>query len=418
MNYKLALEKLFSLHQFGIKLGLENTINLLRHLGNPHKNLKCFHVAGSNGKGSTSSFIASILMESGFRTGLYTSPHLVKFNERIRINGIMIEDDYVVSFMNSVEDYISKNEVTFFELTTAMAFKYFYDMNAEYCVIETGLGGRLDSTNIINPLISIITTISLEHTNILGNTIEEIASEKGGIIKENIPVILGLLPDEALKVLVTKSKDLSAPVYQLKNYLVQRDNSVSLNLDEIIHLYSLPLKGYHQFINASLAISSLKLIKKNISNEKIFKGLKNVINNSGIQGRFEIVSKLPMLIFDSAHNIEGVKSFINEYKKLNIPITDSKIIFAVMKDKDYYTMLNMLKDYFNYFYFSKVDYERAEDPAKLKQITDNMGIASEITYKPENIINNHRIKEKNSLVILGSIYFLGEIKNKLLTVSS
>ena len=418
MNYKSALEKLFSLHQFGIKLGLENTINLLRHLGNPHKNLKCFHVAGSNGKGSTSSFIASILMEAGFRTGLYTSPHLVKFNERIRINGIMIEDDYVVNFMNSIEDYIAEHEVTFFELTTAMAFKYFYDMNAEYCVIETGLGGRLDSTNIINPLISIITTISLEHTNILGNTIEEIASEKGGIIKENIPVILGLLPDEALKVLVTKSKDLSAPVYQLKNYLVQRDNSVSLNLDEIIHLYSLPLKGYHQLINASLAISSLKLIKKNISNDKIFKGLKNVINNSGIQGRFEIYSHAPLIIFDSAHNIEGVQSFINEYKKLKIPKTDSKIVFAVMKDKDYYTMLNMLTDYFNYFYFSTVDYERAEDPAKLKKITDNMGVASEITYKPENIINNHRIKEKNSLVILGSIYFLGEIKNKLLTVSS
>jgi len=357
-------------------------------------------------------------MELGFRTGLYTSPHLVKFNERIRINGIMIDDDYVVNFMNSVEDYIGENEVTFFELTTAMAFKYFYDMKVEYCVIETGLGGRLDSTNVINPFISIITTISLEHTNILGNSIEEIAAEKGGIIKKNIPVITGLLPNEAIDVLITKAKNLSAPVYQLKNYLVQRDNSVSLNIDDVINLYSLPLKGYHQFINATLAISAIKIVFKNFSNEKIFKGLKNVINNSGIQGRYELFSKSPLIIFDSAHNIEGVQSFINEYKKLNIPKVDSKIIFAVMKDKEYNAMLKMLKDYFNYFYFSTVDYERAEDPAKLKQIADSLSIDSEITLTPEIIINNHRIKGGNSLIVLGSIYFLGEIKNKLMNVSS
>ncbi|MFA7290175.1 MAG: Mur ligase family protein, partial [Melioribacteraceae bacterium] len=179
MNYKTALEKLFSLHQFGIKLGLDNTKDLLNFIGNPQKDLKCYHIAGSNGKGSTSSFIASILTEAGYKTGLYTSPHLIKFNERIRINGQMIEDNYVLEFMNSVESYIEKNEVTFFELTTAMAFKYFYDMKVDFCVIETGLGGRLDSTNVIFPLISIITTISLEHTNILGHSIEEIAAEKG-----------------------------------------------------------------------------------------------------------------------------------------------------------------------------------------------------------------------------------------------
>lgn len=418
MNYKTALEKLLSLHQYGIKLGLENTVKLLKYIGDPQKHLKCFHIAGSNGKGSTSSFIASILMESGFRTGLYTSPHLVKFNERIRIDGIMIDDDYVVKFMNSVEDYIGENEVTFFELTTAMAFKYFHDMKVEYCVIETGLGGRLDSTNIIYPLISIITTISLEHTNILGNTIEEIAAEKGGIIKKDIPVITGLLPNEATNVLMAKAKNLSAPVYQLKNYLVQRENSVSLNLDELINIYSLPLRGYHQFINVSLAISAIKLIFKNISNEKIFKGLKNVINNSGIQGRFEMFSKSPLIIFDSAHNIEGVQSFINEYKKLNIPKADSKIIFAVMKDKEYYTMLNMLKEYFNYFYFSTIDYERAEEPARLKEVAESLFIDSEIISTPETIINNHTINGGNSLVVLGSIYFLGEIKNKLIKVSS
>ncbi|MCK9279732.1 MAG: bifunctional folylpolyglutamate synthase/dihydrofolate synthase [Melioribacteraceae bacterium] len=418
MNYKTALEKLFSLHQFGIKLGLDNTINLLKHIGNPEKNLKCFHIAGSNGKGSTSSFIASILTEAGYKTGLYTSPHLIKFNERIRINEVMIDDDYVVEFMNNVTSYIEKNEVTFFELTTAMAFKYFYDMEVDYCVIEAGLGGRLDSTNVINPLISIITTISLEHTNILGHSIEEIAAEKGGIIKRGVPIITGLLLEEATDVLKEKAKNQAAPFYQLKDYIIQKENSVSLLFNEQINLYSLPLKGYHQFINASLAISVIKLVMENIPNEKIFKGIKNVICNSGIQGRFEIYSKSPLIIFDSAHNIEGIESFINEYKKFNITKGDSKIIFAVMKDKNYKVMLEMLKEYFGYFYFSTIDYERAEEPIKLNEVAESLSIDSEVSFEAEKIIKNQRIKGNDVLVVLGSIYFLGEIKSKLLDVSS
>ena len=171
MNLEEALEKLFSLHQFGIKLGLENICNLLDYLGNPQKELTTFHIAGSNGKGSTSSFINSILMEAGYRVGLYTSPHLVKFNERIRVNSEMIPDEYVVGFMNSLGDYIEKHSPTFFELTTAMAFKYFAEMKLDYAVIETGLGGRLDATNVLNPLASIITTISREHTNVLSDSI-------------------------------------------------------------------------------------------------------------------------------------------------------------------------------------------------------------------------------------------------------
>ena len=177
MDVAASLKKLFSLHTFGIKLGLENTIKFLEHIGNPQNFLKTIHVAGSNGKGSTSSFIASILQESGFKTGLYTSPHFVKFNERIVINGKQIDDEYIADFVDKYENYIDEHQLTFFEVTTVMAFKYFLEMKTDYCIIETGLGGRLDATNVLNPIAVVITTISLEHTNVLGNTITQIASE-------------------------------------------------------------------------------------------------------------------------------------------------------------------------------------------------------------------------------------------------
>ncbi|MCK7522792.1 MAG: Mur ligase family protein [Ignavibacteriales bacterium] len=199
MDLETSLKKLFSLHTFGIKLGLENTIGFLNHLGNPQQALKTIHIAGSNGKGSTSSFIASILQEFGFKIGLYTSPHFVKFNERVVINGKQIEDEYVSSFISDNEKYIDEHELTFFEVTTAMAFQYFKDMNTDYCVIETGLGGRLDSTNVLNPLAVVITSISLEHTNVLGDTIEQIAAEKAAIIKNGSKVFIGMLKKEAAR---------------------------------------------------------------------------------------------------------------------------------------------------------------------------------------------------------------------------
>jgi dihydrofolate synthase/folylpolyglutamate synthase len=185
------LQILFNLHNRGIKLGLENTQEFLDLLGNPQKKIKCIHVAGSNGKGSTSSFIASILTEAGYKTGLYTSPHFIRYNERIRINGQIIPDKYVIAFMEEYEKLIYDTNLTFFEVTTVLAFKYFADKEVDYAIIETGLGGRLDATNVINPLASVITSISLEHTNILGNTIEEIAKEKGGIIKPGVPLFFG-----------------------------------------------------------------------------------------------------------------------------------------------------------------------------------------------------------------------------------
>jgi len=197
MNLQQAIEKLYSLQKFGIKLGLQNIQNFLEYLGNPEKQFKSFHIAGTNGKGSTASFISSILIENNLKTGLYTSPHFVKFNERIRINGKEIEDEYIAKFVKENQNFIDENHLTFFEATTAMAFKYFTENKIDFAVIETGLGGRLDATNVVNPVASIITSISLEHTEMLGNSLKEIAFEKGGIIKNNSKVFIGRLPEEA-----------------------------------------------------------------------------------------------------------------------------------------------------------------------------------------------------------------------------
>jgi dihydrofolate synthase/folylpolyglutamate synthase len=192
MNIDLALEKIYSLKQFNVKLGLDNIKALLNHIGNPQNNLKAIHIAGSNGKGSTCSFISSILQENGFKVGLYTSPHFINFNERIRINGTEISDSEIIEFLENNKKYVDKYQPTFFEITTAMAFDYFNRKNVEYAVIETGLGGRLDATNVLIPLASVITPISLEHSHILGDSLEKIAYEKGGIIKSGIPVLIRL----------------------------------------------------------------------------------------------------------------------------------------------------------------------------------------------------------------------------------
>jgi len=316
MQLTEALQKLFSLHQFGIKLGLESTIKLLNYLGNPQKELNCFHVAGSNGKGSTSSFIASILTEAKYKVGLYTSPHLLRFNERIRINGLEISDDYVLKFMKLVDKYIDDNSPTFFELTTAMAFMYFADNNIDYAVIETGLGGRLDSTNIIEPLAVTITTISLEHTNILGNSLIEIAKEKASIIKPNSKTFIGLVPEITHNVFSEYAENANSQTFFLSQYISDINNLLTLKiLKNEFNIYSTPLSGKHQLVNAALAILTISNSLKNIDSLSISRGIRKVKENSGIQCRYEIFSKYPRIIFDSAHNPEGVESFVEEFKK-------------------------------------------------------------------------------------------------------
>ena len=319
MDIQESLNKLFALHTFGVKLGLENIQKFLEAIGNPQSKLKTIHVAGSNGKGSTSSFIASILMENGYKVGLYTSPHFVKFNERISVDGKYIPDEYIAKFIEKHQKHIDEFQLTFFEVTTAMAFEYFNFSKVDYAVIETGLGGRLDATNVLNPLACVITSISLEHTDILGNRIEEIAYEKGEIIKSGLKTFIGLLSEEAIKVIEKKCSTVKSQLFCLEEYIIEKNDHIELYTEELeFDDWEVPLIGKHQKYNAALA--SLCVAKTfDIDDPSVITdGIKNVVKNTKLQGRYEIVSNKPRIILDSAHNPEGINCLIKEFKKEKI----------------------------------------------------------------------------------------------------
>ncbi len=417
MNIDVALEKIYSLKQFHIKLGLENITNLLNHIGNPQKELKTFNIAGSNGKGSTCSFISSILQEHGFKVGLYTSPHFVRFNERIRINGLEINDDEIIDFLEKNKNYVDKEKPTFFEITTALAFQHFYKNKVDYAVIETGLGGRLDATNTITPLASVITSISLEHTRILGNTFEKIAFEKAGIIKNKRPVLIGKLPTKGKNVIKEIAEEKKSKLFDIKDFAKISSNNFSLKLKngkQKFHFSS--LSGRHQQFNAALAIKTLDVVVKNLNYNKICLGLDNVIKNTGLQGRFEIVNETPLIIFDSAHNAEGIKSFITQFKKYYYKFSDCILLYGALNDKNNKQMLSILKPYFNKVYVTFIKNERSETVKNLYNIASSLNMNVLKTNFPEKIIKSFKTKKnKNScLVVLGSIYLIGEIKLKLL----
>ncbi len=415
MDINSALEKIYSMHQFTIKLGLERIENLLDHVGNPHSSLKCFHIAGSNGKGSTASFVASLLMEAGFRVGLYTSPHFVRFNERIRIDGHEIEDKYIAAFVESMEEYIEEYEPTFFEITTALAFKYFNEAEVDFAVIETGLGGRLDATNVITPLASIITSISLEHTNILGDTIEKIATEKAGIIKPKTVVLSGLMPNSAEEIIASKALGRGCRHLKVGDFITKENENVSVQLrNKVFRIYLSPLQGEHQLINCALALKCVNEVLGIDNTEIITRGINNINNNSGIQGRYEVINNNPTIILDSAHNLEGVAAFINEFQKVNKTYSRRTLIFGAMKDKDISGMLNLLIPYFDEIYITQIGIERSATILEImKKIEIEKHKFYELTESAE-FVNDFMMKIGNEcLVVLGSMYLLGEIKIKI-----
>ncbi len=414
MNYPSineALQELYSLQWMGIKLGLENTEKFLNIIDNPHKKLKVFHVAGSNGKGSTASYIASILMEAGFKTALYTSPHFVRFNERIRINGDEIPDEYILAFIAKHMDYAKENKLTFFEFTTAMAFAYFAEQKVHYAVIETGLGGRLDSTNVVDSLAAVITSISLEHTNILGSTIAQIAKEKAAIIKKCSKVFCGLLPDEALQVIEDKCDENENEFYHTKEYINKRDLEVELYTEEVtIDRLETPLRGFYQKYNSALAI--LTVIKTlDINDEYLFrKGIKNVILNTGIQGRFETLHTHPKIVIDSAHNAESMQNFVESLLEER-GVVNRKVLFTALHDKNIPLMLKQLKRVTSELIITEIDNPRACSLEELKTFAENEGFKVTASPNLKELLNQHLQNPDNeTLLIVGSMYLLGEVK--------
>lgn len=359
MNYSDTVNWMFSqlpmyqnIGKVAFKKDLTNTYALSKHLKNPEKKFKSIHVAGTNGKGSTSHMLASILQEAGYKVGLYTSPHLKDFRERIKINGTCVSKQFVIGFIKQNKLFFNEHSLSFFEMTVGMAFDYFARQKVDIAVIEVGLGGRLDSTNIIKPEVSVITNIGLDHTQFLGDTLEQIAFEKAGIIKEKVPVVIGETQKE------------TKPVF--KKIAKEKDAFICFADDSEYKTYESDLKGAYQKHNIKTVLKTISALKKKgftISEANIVSGLINVIKNTGLQGRWQVLQLMPKIIADTAHNKEGLTYTMAQIK--SEPFKNLHIVLGVVNDKNLDTIIGLLpKD--AHYYFCKPNVQRGLDTNILK----------------------------------------------------
>lgn len=420
MDYETAMIKLRGEVCSGIKLGLQNIKTLMEKLGNPQDKLKIIHIAGTNGKGSCTSFVNSALVSQGYKVGMFTSPSIYNFEERIRINNKNIPEDKLIDLMNEVREVAETMEVfpADFEFVTAIAFLYFYREKCDFAIMEVGLGGRLDATNVAqNPLITLITSISLDHQQFLGNTIPEIALEKAGIIKENVPLVLYSQSKEAMDSIigVANSKNSKVILNDLEKIelLENTKNGQIINYKDFKNL-KINLLGSHQINNATISLELLEQLRKmgfEISNESIYNGFSSVTWPC----RFELVSKNPDFILDGAHNIDGIEKFISS---MNFYYKDNKKIgiFGVLADKDYNEMLAKIVPCFDVFLTVRPDSERAMESKELKERIEKL--TKKKVYSFENyqdaIDKAFEIsKEDDVISAFGSLYFVGEVRNLL-----
>lgn len=418
-HYNQCIEAMFGLRRFGIKLGLSMIQTVLDGLGNPHEQLNTIHIAGTNGKGSIASMLASILGRSGYTVGLYTSPHLVRFNERISINGRHITDADVVSAYEAVKLALKgPRELTFFEYSTAMAFYTFGRQKVDWAIIETGMGGRLDATNIIHPVLSIISNISLEHREYLGNTIAQIAFEKGGIIKENTPVITGAKQKSAISVLKDIAYKRSAPFHRMgEAFRVRRgqDNTFSyfgIHNTEIKHLRT-GLQGNHQIDNAAIALASCELLSELAPNLRIDK-IKDSIENSHWPGRLEIVSENPFILLDGAHNIAAARN-LSQFLSKSFKTSRIILIVGILSDKPYKEMLKSMLSVCTKVILTCPKNDRGLPPETLYSVAKGfVGDATTIDNVGDALKYAMGLaSEKDVICIAGSLYVVGEAKEHL-----
>ncbi len=375
------------------KIDLSKTLLLADYLANPQHEFKSIHVAGTNGKGSTSHMMASVLQEAGYKVGLYTSPHLQDFRERIKINGIMIPKRKVSSFVGKHQDFFRSNKLSFFEMTVGLAFDYFAQSKVDIAIIEVGLGGRLDSTNIISPELSVITNIGLDHTQFLGTTLEAIAKEKAGIIKSNIPVIIGELHPDTKKVFQQVANQKSAPITFAEKQQVS--------------LFDCDLKGNYQVKNQQTALTALAvLISKGykVSQTNIQRGIASVVSNTGLLGRWQVLQTLPSLVCDTAHNKEGLLFTMKQLQQTNQGVLH--IVFGVVDDKNLDAILPLLPTSARY-YFCAPNIPRALHVATLKQKATDFNLTG-TSYKSVKSAVRAALKTAtiNDLIYVGGSNFV------------
>ena len=382
------------------KKDLSNIILICEHLNNPQNNFKSIHIGGTNGKGSCSHMLSSIIQEANYKVGLYTSPHLVDFRERIKINGDMISKDSIVKFMHENFDFFESNNLSFFEMTVGLAFDYFSKNKVDIAIIEVGMGGRLDSTNIINPILSIITNISLDHTRFLGSNISDIAKEKAGIIKDNIPVVIGQTQQEI------------SPIF---TEIAKSKNSEIIFADHFIYdTYNCDLKGDYQKKNIKTVLKSTEILKHldyKINDSHIKTGLNNVSNNTGLQGRWQVIQRKPMIICDTAHNEAALGEVISQLTKMEY--SELHFIIGFSNDKNLKKISKIFpEDSKYYFVQSKVG--RARDAKEVRDIFKLNNRCGDYYRSVKNTIQYVKgvSKENDIIFIGGSTFVVSEIYDK------
>ena len=423
MNYQETIDYLFNVTPLfqnigkdAYKEGLDNTIILDNHFNNPHKKFRTIHIAGTNGKGSCSHTIAAILQSAGYKTGLYTSPHLIDFNERIKVNGEPVEKEFVIDFVKQNKDFFEPLHPSFFELTTAMAFLYFAEKKVDVAVIEVGLGGRLDCTNIITPDLSIITNISFDHTQFLGNTLKEIAKEKAGIIKGKRPVIIGEYTPETKTVFEDKAKSTNSDIIfaednKLINGYKQTENGLLLyKSDKIKDLYG-ELNGLYQVKNTNTILNAVyKLIELgyNIDETNIKNGFRNVCHLTGLMGRWQKLEENPTIICDTGHNIGGMKYIVEQLSRMKYD--KLHIIIGMVNDKDISGVISLLPKNAKY-YFTQASVKRALPAEQVKEIANNHGLKGEAYSSVEKALTiaKNNAKENDLIFIGGSTFIVADL---------
>ena len=402
-----------------MKYSLDNIIQLMDQLGNPHKKIKTIHVAGTNGKGSSSHMLASVLQEAGYKTGLFTSPHLKSFTERIRVNGKEISESAVVDFVDEIEDAVEEMQPSFFEFTFAMAMQHFYRQAVDFAVIEVGLGGRLDSTNIISPEICLITNISADHTQFLGTELRGIAREKAGIIKQGVPVIISEYQPEVAQVFIKMAAELDSElIFADKQLSIEQAADDRFNViagGEVVYEgLKLDLKGpyqRHNILGVLALIEKLK-VKSNlhITDKNIRRGLESVVGNTNLKGRWQIVNRSPLTILDTGHNKSGIKAIIEEFDKLKFGTLH--IVWGMVDDKVADEILELLPKEASY-YFVQADVPRALAVDKLALAAKVVGLNGS-KYPSVMAGYNAAVKStsKDDLVFIGgSTFVVAEIED-------
>jgi dihydrofolate synthase / folylpolyglutamate synthase len=402
------------------KPSLSNTLHLCEAIGNPHATLTCIHVAGTNGKGSVSHWLASVFQSAGYKTGLYTSPHLKDFRERIRINGQMIDRDEVVTWYHQLMPAAEEVQASFFEMTVAMMFGHFQKQGVDIAIIETGMGGRLDSTNVIRPILSIITYIGMDHLHFLGDTLPAIAFEKAGIIKEGVPVLIGRYQKEIVDVFKQVSEGKSAPLLYADDLVsgvkmhpsgkaeVQRCSGSAL-------IFQNPLQGHYQAENIAIVVAAIdwmnssKSLRTEVSDEMMQNGIERVVEQTGIRGRWQVLKAIPKVVLDVGHNEDGIRSVVEQLRTESY--RNLHIVFGAVKDKDLHAILKLLPTDAHY-YFCEPPLDRKLPAEQLAQQARAAGFDKfSMIPDPKTAYETalYQCSEDDLLLVLGSFFVVGEI---------